>query len=130
MGQAHVKRWIDDILPLVTDDDDPLGTEDFATHKLPLTEAPGAYETFQKKEDDAIKIVFEPTARRPLQATAKRCQTPVVSRLLGRGFQWILGQRLRDADEVLGAALAVLWDQSWPSSVSRYSSPGPGPLFQ
>ncbi|HYH62200.1 MAG TPA: zinc-dependent alcohol dehydrogenase [Solirubrobacterales bacterium] len=60
MGQAHVKRWIDDILPLVTDDDDPLGTEDFATHKLPLTEAPGAYETFQKKEDDAIKIVFEP----------------------------------------------------------------------
>jgi threonine dehydrogenase-like Zn-dependent dehydrogenase len=60
MGQAHVKRWIDDILPLVTDDEDPLGTEDFATHKLPLTEAPGAYETFQKKQDDAIKVVFQP----------------------------------------------------------------------
>ena len=60
MGQAHVKRWIGDILPLVTDDDDPLGTEDFATHKLPLEEAPEAYETFQKKEDDAIKVVFQP----------------------------------------------------------------------
>ncbi len=60
MGQAHVKRWIDDIMPLVTDDDDPLGTEDFATHKLPLADAPGAYETFQKKEDDMIKVVFEP----------------------------------------------------------------------
>ncbi len=60
MGQAHVKRWIDDILPLVTDDEDPLGTEDFATHKLPLAEAPGAYETFQKKQDDAIKVVFQP----------------------------------------------------------------------
>jgi threonine dehydrogenase-like Zn-dependent dehydrogenase len=60
MGQAHVKRWIGDILPLVTDDDDPLGTEDFATHKLPLSEAPEAYETFQKKDDDAIKVVFQP----------------------------------------------------------------------
>ena len=36
MGQANVKRWIDDILPLLTDDDDPLGVDDFATHHLPL----------------------------------------------------------------------------------------------
>ena len=34
MGQAHVRRWTDDILPLVTQDDDPLGTEDFATHQV------------------------------------------------------------------------------------------------
>jgi threonine dehydrogenase-like Zn-dependent dehydrogenase len=60
MGQAHVKRWIDDILPLVTDDNDPLGTEDFATHKLPLEQAPHAYEIFQKKEDGAFKVVFQP----------------------------------------------------------------------
>jgi len=60
MGQAHVKRWIDEIMPLVTDDDDPLGTEDFATHHLPLTEAPRAYEVFQKKQDDAFKVVFQP----------------------------------------------------------------------
>jgi threonine dehydrogenase-like Zn-dependent dehydrogenase len=60
MGQAHVKRWIDEIMPLVSDDDDPLGTEDFATHRLPLAEAPAAYEKFQRKEDGMVKVVFEP----------------------------------------------------------------------
>ena len=43
MGQANVKRWVPDILPLLTDDD-PLGTESFATHRLPLNAAPDAYE--------------------------------------------------------------------------------------
>ncbi len=60
MGQANVKRWIDDIMPLVVDDQDPLGVEDLATHKLPLDQAPHAYEMFQKKQDGAIKIVFKP----------------------------------------------------------------------
>lgn len=60
MGQAHVKRWIDDLLPLVGDESDPLGVHDLATHDLPLEEAPHAYELFQKKQDDAIKIVLEP----------------------------------------------------------------------
>jgi threonine dehydrogenase-like Zn-dependent dehydrogenase len=60
MGQANVKRWIDDILPLVTGDADPLGVESFATHRLPLEEAPNAYEMFQKKEDGAFKVVFQP----------------------------------------------------------------------
>jgi len=60
MGQANVKRWTDDIMPLLTEDSDPLGVEEFATHRLPLSEAPGAYETFQKKEDDMIKVVFKP----------------------------------------------------------------------
>ncbi len=60
MGQAHVRRWTDDILPLVSDDDDPLGTEDFATHQIPLEQAPKAYETFQRKEDGAIKVLMQP----------------------------------------------------------------------
>jgi threonine dehydrogenase-like Zn-dependent dehydrogenase len=60
MGQAHVKRWIDDVLPLVSADDDPLGVEDLCTHRLPLEEAPHAYEIFQKKEDGAIKIILQP----------------------------------------------------------------------
>jgi threonine dehydrogenase-like Zn-dependent dehydrogenase len=59
MGQANVKRWVDDIMPLLTDED-PLGVESFATHRIPLTEAPGAYETFQKKRDGAIKYVMTP----------------------------------------------------------------------
>jgi threonine dehydrogenase-like Zn-dependent dehydrogenase len=60
MGQAHVKRWIDDIMPLVSGDGDPLGVEDLCTHRLPLDEAPHGYEVFQKKEDGAIKVVLEP----------------------------------------------------------------------
>lgn len=60
MGQAHVKRWVDDIMPLLTGADDPLGTEDLVTHHLPLDEAPHGYEIFQKKQDDAIKIVLHP----------------------------------------------------------------------
>ena len=60
MGQANVKRWIDDLLPLVCDDTDPLGVADLATHRLPLTDAPKAYEMFQKKSDGAIKIILEP----------------------------------------------------------------------
>jgi threonine dehydrogenase-like Zn-dependent dehydrogenase len=60
MGQANVKRWVEDIMPLLADDADPLGVEQFATHRLPLSEAPSAYQTFQKKEDDMIKVVFKP----------------------------------------------------------------------
>ncbi len=60
MGQANVRSWIDDLMPLVTDDADPLGVEDLATHKVPLDEAPHAYEIFQKKQDGAIKILLQP----------------------------------------------------------------------
>jgi threonine dehydrogenase-like Zn-dependent dehydrogenase len=60
MGQANVRHWIDDILPLLERDDDPLGVDTFATHHLPLTEAPAAYDMFQKKQDGAFKVVFQP----------------------------------------------------------------------
>jgi threonine dehydrogenase-like Zn-dependent dehydrogenase len=60
MGQAHVKRWTDDIMPLLTEDGDPLGVDDLTTHRLPLEQAPEAYEMFQKKEDGAIKVVLKP----------------------------------------------------------------------
>jgi threonine dehydrogenase-like Zn-dependent dehydrogenase len=60
MGQANVKHWIDDILPLLSGDDDPLGVDTFATHHVPLTDAPAAYEMFQKKTDGAFKVVFKP----------------------------------------------------------------------
>lgn len=62
MGQAHVKRWIDDIMPLVTDDADPLGVMDLATHRVPLERAPEAYEMFQKKQDGAVKVLVQPGA--------------------------------------------------------------------
>ncbi len=59
MGQANVRRWVDDILPLLTDED-PLGVDSFATHHLPLAEAPRAYAIFQGKREGAFKIVLNP----------------------------------------------------------------------
>ncbi|MFI9812813.1 zinc-dependent alcohol dehydrogenase [Saccharothrix variisporea] len=59
MGQANVWRWVPEILPLLTDGD-PLGTEDFATHHLPLDQAPHGYEIFQQKRDNAVKVLLKP----------------------------------------------------------------------
>ncbi|MBQ0862675.1 MULTISPECIES: zinc-dependent alcohol dehydrogenase [Streptomyces] len=61
MGQANVRNWVDDILPLLTDDD-PLGVDHFATHSLPLEQAPSAYGTFQRKEDGMVKALLKPSA--------------------------------------------------------------------
>jgi len=60
MGQCHVKRWIDEIMPLVLDETDPLGTSDLATHLLPLEQAPHGYEIFQAKQDACIKVLRNP----------------------------------------------------------------------
>lgn len=59
MGQANVRAWTDELLPLLTDDD-PFGVDAFATHHLPLDDAPDAYEHFQKKEEGMVKVVFQP----------------------------------------------------------------------
>ena len=60
MGEANVKHWTGEIMPLLTDVSDPLGVEDLATHKLPLEQAPHGYEIFQKKQDGAIKVLLQP----------------------------------------------------------------------
>jgi threonine dehydrogenase-like Zn-dependent dehydrogenase len=59
MGQANVRHWIDDILPLLTDVD-PLGVDSFATHRLSLEEGPEAYATFQAKRDGMVKTLLSP----------------------------------------------------------------------
>jgi threonine dehydrogenase-like Zn-dependent dehydrogenase len=59
MGQANVRQWVDDIMPLLNDED-PLGVEDLKTHTMPLEDAPLGYEIFQKKQDGAIKCVLTP----------------------------------------------------------------------
>ncbi|NSC24740.1 glutathione-dependent formaldehyde dehydrogenase [Streptomyces albus subsp. chlorinus] len=61
MGQANVHHWVDEIMPLLTDED-PLGVDTFATHTLPLEKAPEAYGTFQRKEDGMVKAVLKPSA--------------------------------------------------------------------
>jgi threonine dehydrogenase-like Zn-dependent dehydrogenase len=60
MGQAHVRRWVEDLMPLVTDDADPLGVLDLATHHLPLEDAPHGYEIFRDKAEGCIKVVLRP----------------------------------------------------------------------
>ncbi|MEA2518843.1 MAG: hypothetical protein QOF49_923 [Chloroflexota bacterium] len=59
MGQANVRRWVPDLLPLVTDDD-PLGLDGFATHRLPLEGAPDAYRAFQARENGMVKVLLQP----------------------------------------------------------------------
>lgn len=60
MGQANVRRWVDDLLPLVQDDADPLGVLDLRTHRVPLEDAPAWYRAFQRKEDGCVKVVLDP----------------------------------------------------------------------
>jgi threonine dehydrogenase-like Zn-dependent dehydrogenase len=59
MGQANVRAWTDELLAMLVDDD-AFGVDTFATHHLPLDEAPRAYQQFQKKEDGMVKVVFKP----------------------------------------------------------------------
>ena len=59
MGQANVLRWVPEIMPLLLDGD-PLRTDSFASHHLPLSDAPTAYENFQKKENGSFKVVLQP----------------------------------------------------------------------
>jgi threonine dehydrogenase-like Zn-dependent dehydrogenase len=59
MGQCNIKRWVDDIMPLLTDDD-PLGCDTFATHRVPLSQAPEMYRSFQQKTDGVVKVQLKP----------------------------------------------------------------------
>ena len=49
----------DQIMPLLVGER-PARYRQFATHRLPLEEAPQAYEMFQKKQDGAVKILLQP----------------------------------------------------------------------
>jgi threonine dehydrogenase-like Zn-dependent dehydrogenase len=59
MGQANVRAHTDELLSILQDGD-PWDVESFATHHLPLDEAPSAYDHFQKKEEGMVKVVFRP----------------------------------------------------------------------
>ena len=59
MGQANVKAWVEDLMPLLTEGD-PLGVDDFASHRVPLAEAPDAYAAFQSKSEGHFKVQLKP----------------------------------------------------------------------
>jgi threonine dehydrogenase-like Zn-dependent dehydrogenase len=60
MGQANVKRWIDELWPAVMDENDPLGSESLDSHRMPLDDAERAYRMFDEKADGCIKVVLKP----------------------------------------------------------------------
>ena len=60
MGQCHVRRWTTELHELVSQADDVLGLESFATHHVPLSDAPDAYRMFRDKADGCIKVVLQP----------------------------------------------------------------------
>jgi threonine dehydrogenase-like Zn-dependent dehydrogenase len=60
MGQAHVRRWTNDLMPMVMDERDPLGVRSLATHHLPLEQAPEGYRMFRDKSDGCLKVVLHP----------------------------------------------------------------------
>ncbi|WP_141494975.1 zinc-dependent alcohol dehydrogenase [Kytococcus schroeteri] len=60
MGQCHVKQWTPELFDVVTQDEDVLGLEDLATHRVGLEDAPRIYEVFQKKQDNCLKVVMTP----------------------------------------------------------------------
>jgi threonine dehydrogenase-like Zn-dependent dehydrogenase len=47
-------------LPDALQDEDPLQVDNFATHHLPLSDGPAAYEMFQQKRDGAVKVLLTP----------------------------------------------------------------------
>jgi threonine dehydrogenase-like Zn-dependent dehydrogenase len=59
MGQANVWRWAPDILPLLVEGD-AFGVDEFATHHVPLEEAPQAYMNFREKKDGTVKVLLRP----------------------------------------------------------------------
>jgi threonine dehydrogenase-like Zn-dependent dehydrogenase len=59
MGQANVWRWVPDILPILTEGD-PLGVDEFATHRVPLEQAPQAYADFRQKKNGTVKVLLQP----------------------------------------------------------------------
>lgn len=57
-GQAPVHEVIDEALPLVVDG--RIRPEEIITHRLPLEEAPHAYEIFNRKDEECVKVVLNP----------------------------------------------------------------------
>lgn len=58
MGQTHVQRYLQPLLGLI--ERGAIDPSFVITHRVPLVEAPAAYETFRDKKDGCIKVVLRP----------------------------------------------------------------------
>lgn len=57
-GQAPVQKYIDELFQWVVTG--KIKLNDIITHRLPLAQVSHAYEIFNKKEDDCVKVVLKP----------------------------------------------------------------------
>lgn len=51
-------KYVDSLMEMVIQDQIQLN--DIITHRLPLTEAPHAYEIFNDKKDNCVKVILNP----------------------------------------------------------------------
>jgi threonine dehydrogenase-like Zn-dependent dehydrogenase len=58
MGQTHVHRYMQPLLEQI--EQGKIDTASIITHRIPLAEAPQAYDVFCNKEDECIKVVMRP----------------------------------------------------------------------
>lgn len=57
-GQAPVQKYIDELITLMVEG--KLRTDDVVSHRLPLSQAPHAYELFNEKKDGCVKVILKP----------------------------------------------------------------------
>jgi threonine dehydrogenase-like Zn-dependent dehydrogenase len=57
-GQAPVHKYIDELIGIIERGE--IRLNDIITHRLPLSDAPHAYQIFRDKEDDCVKVVLTP----------------------------------------------------------------------
>lgn len=57
-GQCHVQRYTKPLLDRIERGE--IDPSFVITHRLPLDQAPDAYEVFKQKQDDCVKVVLSP----------------------------------------------------------------------
>jgi threonine dehydrogenase-like Zn-dependent dehydrogenase len=57
-GQTHTQKYMPILLGKIERGE--IDPSFVITHRIPLDDAPAAYEIFQKKEDGCIKVVLQP----------------------------------------------------------------------
>jgi threonine dehydrogenase-like Zn-dependent dehydrogenase len=57
-GQAPVHKCIDELINLI--ETRKIKLDDIITHRLPLGDAPHAYQIFSEKKDGCVKVVLKP----------------------------------------------------------------------
>jgi threonine dehydrogenase-like Zn-dependent dehydrogenase len=57
-GQCHVQKYLKPLYEHIRNGD--IDPSFVTTHRLPLEEAPNAYETFKHKQDECVKVVLKP----------------------------------------------------------------------